>query len=553
MKIFNIAVLGAFATIALTGCEMRDELLGNTDKVDSGVLQLDVTVKQPLSQSRADGETVSTDDFPVTITDADGTVVKEFEKASEVPSSITLPVGSYTVAAQSKGELVKNMTSPFYQGSQSMTITKGITTQTNVVCKMANSRVQIAYGDDFKEGFQEWTIVIDDGSGQILSCTNEQTEDALSYWWFDTPVTYITVNINALTNDGNTVSESRVFRKADASEQYGDVEDTFTGGDALVVNMGAVASASGQITGITINTTITFENHDQSVEIPVAVETPISIEEPETNKYFTTGISIDDNTYPKDVKFNVTSTRGIQTANIVIASNNNDLVTYATSLGLAGDQLTNLAQTSNSTISSYFSLPKVGDKSYTLTFNEAFMKLLQNYAGEHRVRMTINDVNGNTYSRTVYVTVTKTVASTSPSVTFEGNEAEVTFSISALPDSFNAYIKAPNGIKTLLVTIDAGNQGFKEAIDDLTMDGQNFRDGVDLVENNDFNNLLENFEAGQAPKKNVTSYDFPIGTFLNVLSVYGATDAGSAHEFHITVTDENGEQASSSLKVHLTE
>jgi hypothetical protein len=554
MKTLNIAALGLLATVSLTGCEMRDEIWGGSNNNDKGTLEIGVTVKQPISQSRA--EDVSTEDFPVTVKDADGAVVKQYAHLKDVPESILLPVGDYVVSANSDLTLEKNMSEPYYGGEQSMTIQKGLTTQTNVTCKMKNSRMAVEYGDDFLAGFSSWTIVIDDGTDQIHTYRSTDTDDSVVYWLFEDGVTTITVNVSATTVDGNTVSESRSFCKADANEKYDDVDENFTGGDALVITMGATSASTGNITGVYIKASITFENHEENYEIPVTVNTPITIEEPEGHTYLTNGVAVEGDTYPKNVELDVTTTRGIQSAYLTVNSDENaSLVAYAATLGLGVESPVDLTSSAAQSLSSYFNLPTANAKTYNLVFGDAFMKMLSGYEGEHRVRLNIVDVNGNSFSRTIYFTVTKKeeVNPDAPSVTFDGGQSEVSFALGADSYTFNALIAAPKGIKSILVTIGAGNTGFEKAIYDLVMDGQNFTDGVDLVDNSDFNNLMNNFEAGDAPSKGDTSYDFPIGTFLNVLGVYGATDADKAHVFNIVVTDADGNQASASLKVHLTE
>lgn len=270
MKLTNIIALSTIAILSLASCEMKNELTGSlVSKEDTGAVELEVSVKQPVSQTRA--EEVATNNFPVTI---QGTstgvtdVLKEYATADEVPSSITVPVGEYTISSHSPGTLEKQMNAPYYTGSTNITVTKDVASQVDVVCRMANSRIQMIYGDDFKEAFSEWTITIDDGSEMALSYTQANlTPDAI-YWHFDDNVTAITVNIKAKTVEGNTVTESRAFRKSDAAENYEEVGDAFTGGDALEIAMGTVESSTGDLTGITITTNITFENESESVEIP---------------------------------------------------------------------------------------------------------------------------------------------------------------------------------------------------------------------------------------------------------------------------------------------
>lgn len=432
MKLTNIIALSTAAILCLASCEMKNELTGSlVSKEDTGAVELEVSVKQPVSQTRA--EEVATNDFPVTI---QGTstgvtdVLKEYATADEVPSSITVPVGEYTISSHSPGTLEKQMSAPYYTGSTDITVTKDVASQVDVVCRMANSRIQMIYGEDFKEAFSEWTITIDDGSEMALSYTQANlTPDAI-YWHFDDNVTAITVNIKAKTVEGNTVTESRTFRKSDAAENYEEVGDAFTGGDALEIAMGTVESSTGDLTGITITTNITFENESESVEIPTT-----DPDEPGEG---------------------------------------------------GGDPV------------------EPGEGAVTLNL-----------------------------------------------------PADVTYSISAgdAPASADAYIASEAGLDKIIVTITAGNDAFQAILVDLKMDGQSFlaeNGGVDLIDNADFGSLVATV-GSKAPTDGTKEYTFPIGAFFTFLNTTGATDDGKSHEFHITVTDKNGETATGVFKVTINE
>lgn len=423
----------------LASCEMKNELTGSlTDKADTGALELGVSVKQPVSQTRADASDIDTNTFPITVkgTSAEvDTIVRNYNTLAEMPVSITVPVGTYNVSSHTPGTLEKQMTAPYYSGDTEVTVTKDITSSVNVVCRMANSRIQLNYGEDFKKAFSEWTITIDDGSEMALSYTQENLNPEAVYWYFGDNVTAIKVNITAKTTAGNTVTQSQTFRKADASENYEEVGDNFTGGDALQINMGTVESATGTVTGITIKTHITFEDESESVEIP------------------TTGD--DDKDEPEEPT------------------------------------------------------PNPGEETVTL-----------NLPADVTYSRSGNEENGGT-----------------------------------APSSADAYIASEAGLDKIVVTITAGNDAFQAILVDLTMDGQSFlaeNGGVDLIDNADFGNLVATV-GRTAPKDGDTSYTFPIGAFFTFLDATDVTDPGKQHEFHITVTDKNGETANGVFKVTINE
>ena len=74
--------------------------------------------------------------------------------------------------------------------------------------------------------------------------------------------------------------------------------------------MGAVASSTGHVTGITINTYVTFEDKNEEVLIPVSI--PVTIKEPASHSYLTSGLTINESSYPTDVQLNVAAEAGLQ-------------------------------------------------------------------------------------------------------------------------------------------------------------------------------------------------------------------------------------------------
>lgn len=567
MKKYQLSLAALLGITLLASCEMKEEIWSKDKDIRAqGVAELSVAVKLPYSMTRTENE-VSTADFPVTIqgTGEVADIVKTFAKASELPQEIALPVGTYTVTAHTPGELQKQMSSPYYGGEKEMVITQGITTETKVTCKMKNSRIQVNYGDDFKQNFSEWTMTVEDGSENALVYSNENLDPAAVFWSFGTEtVTTIRVNIRAKTTAGNTVSESRAFKKSDASEQYGEENDFFEGGDAIQIQMGAVASSTGHVTGITINTYVTFEDKNEEVLIPVSI--PVTIKEPADHSYLATGLTINESSYPTDVQLNVAAEAGLQHLYIKMGSDNSAFTSAVTAY-TSGDGL-DLIGATEATAANYFgTLPTSGDKAYSLTLATTLMQLMQQHAGTHTITVKAVDINGNPLVKELRATVTKSEEpetpvedENKPNITFQTGVAnityisanEVSYSMQALPEQFTAYIKAPKKIESIVVKIRSGNAAFADIIKDVRMDGQNFIDGINIVDNAEFNGLLAGQELTGVSKGD-TSYDFPIGVFFSFLNITGATDADKAHEFDINITDQEGNSVNDVLKIHITE
>ena len=293
MKIFNIITAGLLLCAGLASCEMKDELKGgSTDSSEMGYLDLGVAVNASQNSiARADdvtdggknenenvGVSVSADDFPVTIAGVtDASYIKEYASYSELKAEnkdgvVALPVGSYTVTAHTNAELKNEMSTPYYEGVEEISITKGVTAQTHVVCTMKNMRVAMDYDDQFVASFTDWTITVTDGTTILtFECTDHEDTDQLNpapkYMLVADGVSQLTVRASGHNLQGEFVSEERILTKP-----TGGNSTNWTGGDALTIKMeeNTPSDPTGiQGSGITISADVSFDEEEETVEVPV--------------------------------------------------------------------------------------------------------------------------------------------------------------------------------------------------------------------------------------------------------------------------------------------
>lgn len=431
MKKINIFALGLMLAAGFSSCEMADELRGNDSSTEAGILDLSLMVPE-VKNSRA--ETVSTDNFEVVITDTENPENVHTYIYSEQPELVLLPVGTYTVEAHTPGEMETEMTEPYFGGEEPLTITSGVTSQVEVVCKMQNTKIDMAFSEDFKSTFKDWNITLDDGSEHVLtfSTASSKASEGVVYWALNEEVTTMTMNINATTTEGVRIQEQKQFTKADAEESYDDDTQGFGGGDALDITIDIdenTPSGDEQQPQISfdINVDITFSDTNETVEIPV-----VDVTEPE------------DPDQP-----------------------------------VGGDKPT-------------IELPK--DITYSLS---------------------------------------------------QGNA----------PASADAVIKAPAGLKSLIVKIKAGNTDFQEIVNGLAIGDDTFANGVNMVDNTAVDDLFSEIGMSdiKSPKSGATEYTFPIGSFFTFLNLTGVTDPDEAHIFIIEVMDTNDNFISGELAITINE
>ena len=440
MKFINKITLSVLALAGLVSCEMREEIWGKDPVAETGIMTVSVDAQEPVTTKAS----ISTTNFLLNIFNEEGEVEQSFSKVSDFPAAgVILPVGNYRVAAYSQDSTAveKRMSKPYYKGSEMATIVSGIT-KTNVVvdCKMQNTRIVIEPDAAFGAMFSEWTMTLDDGSETVLVFKHTDSNwDA--YWLFPEGVETLIGNITGKTVTGNSIAQTFSVSKSSATEkEEGDDSDYFEGGEKLVISLKHTASTEGNITGITLSASITFTNTDTEVDIPVQWEndepstepdeptnpdtpdTPgtgddngvIQITEPNGNNYLVNGVTypMADGSIP-NVVINMAFEKGLKNMYVLASSTHSN---FAFLLGMMGGLTTSpgLDLTSQDAIEAnlgeLFDLPQVGDLTYSFTLKKELLELMleQGCPGVHTFQLTAVDIEGNTVTKTLKVTIVAT-------------------------------------------------------------------------------------------------------------------------------------------------
>jgi hypothetical protein len=421
MNIFKISLMSSAIGLGLSSC-VSEELPSGLERKENGSMSINVDMLRP-SSTRA----VETKDFPVKITSTkDNTLIKSYDKASEVPNKITLPVGNYFAEAHTPGELQKIMTTPYYKGRDDFEILQGINTKSTVTCKMANGSFKVKYSDEFASAFATWTISIDDGTESVIQFTNEDgLTPATIYMTFEENVNFLTTNFKGTTTSGCKISTSNKLTKKQASEQYDNDDENFSGGDAIVINFSPVESAEGDITGITLNANISFEETEKWYDMEVTDKgaggdndntgggntggdsSTITLDLP-------SNMTVDASTDPSLGDTYIYAENGIQSITVGITSTSPEMI--ASLQDLAGnyegvDFLSSTEIVENQNVVTLFNdlgqsldVPTKGQESYTFPIGNFFL-LLAFLPGEHTFSLTVTDMNGNSKSGSLTLTV----------------------------------------------------------------------------------------------------------------------------------------------------
>ncbi len=441
MKIQHTITFFLLVAASLTSCEMKDEIFDkNKISGDTGYLNLAVSVQDKATRAATDEGTnnnspVSADNFEVEINNSEGTYEKKFDSYAELQAAgkIELPVGKYTIKAHTPGTIAPKMDYPFYNGEETLEITKDTEKETTVTCTMQNTKIQLIYGETFATIFKEWDITISDGSSNILTYDESDLNPTVKYWLIADNVSEITVHIVAYLQDGTKITEDRSITKPEDADS-----DFWAGSDALTITMEpGEPSTPDDPNGATINVKveISFTDDEVTEEIPVEGEGSDEGEGGDTtdpdegegptiafpkNNY----ILPNDNGLKADAK--IYASAGIESVIVKITPGN---TAFEEALGLlpnAGatdeekamlDLLTGAELVDNNLLGSTIgmimtgvNIPELSEKDINYTFPvgdffDALGSLGTTNTDAHKFEITVKDMNGETTSGVLSVSV----------------------------------------------------------------------------------------------------------------------------------------------------
>ena len=446
-NIYLLAVSALLFGSVFTSCEMKEELVGDKKvPTDTGYLELGLGLKEGESSRVTNEEIVST--FPVVITNTDPSLSStnhSFSSFETMTNPLVLPVGTYTVEAYSPEEFATIMSTPYYKGAYDLTITKGITSDVQVVCKMLNTKIQMTYSDEFKAEFKSWDITFDDGKSNILAFSST-TPDKTCYYWYlgETGVSTLRMNITAYTTDGVKVTDVKSFTKADAGVSYDDDNDNFIGGDQLYITLNPIDDDGGSTepdepeqkptVGFDVDINITFTESGESgtVEIPVedagstdgggtsdggtqgsgdsdedsgqdSGANEITISDGGTG-YLTNGVVIAGPENLPTIAIDMNVPAGIASVYVKLETDNDGFRGAAEGMGLTKGNGANLV--GNEDLNGLFDLPEEGMTEYSFQLSQDLVTQMANFgSGKHDFIITVTDKPGHSKSATLSVTI----------------------------------------------------------------------------------------------------------------------------------------------------
>ncbi len=162
----KIILIATAAVLTLFGCQKE----GYESKLPDGKGAVSIALERsgeftiPVIKS----EDVSVDGFYVRILKGE-VVVSSFNRYSDVPSSVELTPGVYTIEAGSHRNDPAAFDQPIFYGSGEFTVAAGKILPVNVVCTLQNMKVTVGYTEKFgREMMENFEVAVTNGTGNLV-------------------------------------------------------------------------------------------------------------------------------------------------------------------------------------------------------------------------------------------------------------------------------------------------------------------------------------------------------------------------------------------------
>lgn len=407
MKLFKfLSVCALVLSIGLVSCE-RDKI-GYGDKENAtgtlSFMQFDVETSTEIDIiSRA--ATSATYNYVIRIFDANGDQVGDDYIYGQMPESIVLNTGTYSMSVQSQSNIpAAEFEAPVYGATvNNIVIEEDQTTDVGVItCKLINIKVSVAYNEAMQAVMgEDCQAIVEIGNGAL---TFAKGESQCGYFAAPEVSNAMTVKFSG-TVDGNYATMTRAFTDVKA-------------GQWRKINFIMTVNEEGDATfDVVVEDWCDEKELSNNVDVSEEVIGPDpdagegEEENPDAPKVIYKGGSVPSSaiviTDGMQLGFTISAPKGIAGLSVDIASDNADFNNDVLSMGISPIDLVNPSEAQIS-ICNMFGLPYgeslVGQTETAFDLSGAVTPLL-GFPGTHSFTLTITDAEGNTTSTTIKMKV----------------------------------------------------------------------------------------------------------------------------------------------------
>lgn len=392
-KVFSMHLL--LLVLLVSSCSRKEETLYEPGK---GGVRIDLTTELPATRAELDtvANPLNVDDFKVEIINSKGVIFKRWNTYAEYKSGENAAFhmnagGPYTLRATYGDSLASGWSAWFFKGESTFTVPAQDVVSVSAVCRMANIKVAVAYGEDMLNDYQEYKTTVTGRRGSLVF--DMAHKDEAGYM----PADPLTVDVELTDHDG----KKWYFRNSSQVQA--------SPGDFITLSLNTKAEPEQEL-GLSL--TVDYGTND--VEIPIDLSASLPTEAPSISSLSgfdaETGAlpSFIEGTMPEAAAVNFTwdARTTLASCSLKVTSayfDDYDLPKEVNLCALEGSQGDLLRQHGIEfpDFSKTMTLPQAG-----IEFEQFAQKLAYNAdaaANTHTFEITVTDAKGKSASRTVTI------------------------------------------------------------------------------------------------------------------------------------------------------
>lgn len=167
-KVKNFSILLLLVLLAFSCSRREDNIYGP----GMGGIRIDLATQAPATRAELEDGSLNADDFKVEIINSQGVIFKRWATFSEYKAQESTAVqmnagGPYTLRATLGDSTASGWNSWFFKGEQQFTVLPQETVEVSVICKMANVKVAVVYGENIRNDYVDYTATVENSRGSL--------------------------------------------------------------------------------------------------------------------------------------------------------------------------------------------------------------------------------------------------------------------------------------------------------------------------------------------------------------------------------------------------
>ena len=245
-KVFSMPLL--LLVLLTASCSRGEEALFEPGM---GGVRIDLATELPETRADVAEGSLNTDKFKVELINSSGVIFKRWETFAEYKAQenegIHMNAGHYKVRATYGDSTASGWDAWFFMGEQEFDVKPQEMEELSVVCKMANVKVAVVYGENLRADYQDYTATVSNSRGSLVF-----GKDCAEAGYL--PVGTLSVNMELTDVSGKKL----YYRSADVSA---------AAGDFITLNLDTKAAPQG---GMGLSLDVDYGTNDKTVEVGIS-------------------------------------------------------------------------------------------------------------------------------------------------------------------------------------------------------------------------------------------------------------------------------------------